>query len=84
MAVFFAVLAVLPVLRRGVVRPWFLAVAIAWVGLALLKPALLHPLNVLWSQIGLLLGRIVNPIVMAILFYGVITPAAMVRHTSPA
>jgi hypothetical protein len=41
------------------------------------RPALLHPLNRLWMKLGLLLHKIVNPIVMGLLFYGTIWPTGL-------
>ena len=44
-----------------------------------LAPALLAPLNRLWLKFGLLLHRIVSPVVLGIMFFGVITPMALMR-----
>jgi hypothetical protein len=43
-------------------------------------PPLLAPLNRAWSRLGLLLGRLVSPLVLAILFYGLITPVALLAR----
>ena len=43
----------------------------------LLAPGLLTPLNKLWFQLGLAMGRIVSPIVLGVLFFIVITPVAI-------
>jgi len=45
---------------------------------ALLRPALLEPLNRAWFRLSLLLGRIMTPVVMSVLFFGLITPVALV------
>lgn len=42
----------------------------------LLRPALLTPLNRAWFRLGLLLGRIVSPLVLGLIFYGLLTPIA--------
>ena len=47
---------------------------------ALLRPAILNPLNRLWLKFGLLLHRVVNPIVMALLFYGTVLPTGLVMR----
>jgi hypothetical protein len=47
---------------------------------AIIRPALLHPLNVVWMTFGHVMQRIVNPIVMGILFYLVITPFGAARR----
>ena len=43
-------------------------------------PFLLLPLNRLWMALGHLLGRIVSPIVMGLIFFGVVTPIAMLAR----
>ncbi|MBF0340481.1 MAG: hypothetical protein HQL95_05885 [Magnetococcales bacterium] len=54
--------------------------AVAFAGLAIFVPALLEPLNRLWYQLGLVLGRIVSPIVLGVIFFVVITPVAMLMR----
>jgi hypothetical protein len=70
----FLVIALAPVLHDRPVRIWSLAVAAAFLGVALGRPSLLAPLNRLWTRFGLLLHRVVNPIVMGAIFYLAITP----------
>lgn len=66
-------------LRHGhTPRWWALAVAVVFALLAVAKPALLARLNRLWMKLGILLGKVVSPIALGILFYGVLTPLAMV------
>lgn len=54
--------------------------AAVFAALALAAPALLRPLNKAWFQLGLLMGRIVNPLVMGVLFFLLITPVAVVSR----
>lgn len=69
------VLSILPtLLHHQPVRLWLLAPGVAMLVLALAAPASLGPINRLWFQFGLLLGRLTNPIVMGILFFAVLTP----------
>jgi len=42
----------------------------------------LLPLNKLWMRFGLLLGMIVSPIVLGIIFFGLFTPIAMLMRLS--
>ena len=44
----------------------------------LVRPSLLHLANRFWIQLGLLLGKVMNPVVMGLLFYLVFTPVAIV------
>ena len=53
---------------------WWLGAGLAFILFGLLWPAALHPLNRAWMLLGLVLYKIVNPIVMALLFFTTITP----------
>jgi glucan phosphoethanolaminetransferase (alkaline phosphatase superfamily) len=76
MAVFFALVAVLPALRGSLssIRWWAIAVAAAFLITALIWSQVLHPLNRLWHRLGLLLAKIVSPIVLALVFFAVVAP----------
>ncbi len=52
-------------------------VTFTFIVVALLKPELLLPLNKAWMKLGFLLGRIVNPIVLGVIFFGMFTPIAL-------
>jgi hypothetical protein len=80
MAVFFAIVSVWPVLFGGAFRLWSLAVAAAFAAAAFVRPAVLAPLNRLWTRFGLLLHRVMNPIIMGLVFYGAVTPTAFVMR----
>jgi predicted membrane metal-binding protein len=56
---------------------FLLAAAAAFALVAVAAPRVLHPLNVVWMHVGLLLNRIVNPIVMGVIFFGLFTPVAL-------
>ena len=56
----------------------FISLASLFVLLALVAPAWLALLNKLWFQLGLLLGRVVNPIVLGSIFFIFITPVAII------
>lgn len=47
---------------------------------ALMKPALLAGANRSWIKLGILLGKVVSPIALSILFYGVFTPLGFVAR----
>ncbi len=49
-------------------------------GLALVRPHLLAPLNWLWAQFGMLLQRLVSPVVISALFFVVITPVGLLMR----
>jgi hypothetical protein len=57
-----------------------LGIACALAGLSLFAPWILKPLNLLWFQIGLLLHRVVNPLVMLAMFAAVFLPAGLLMR----
>ena len=58
----------------------WLGVSIAFLAASLVRPQLLAPLNRLWFRFGLLLHRVVSPLMMALIFFGAVTPiAALMR-----
>ena len=76
-AVFFAIVALLPLIHGAPVRWWALGVAVAFAVAAFLVPHALQPLNWVWFKLGILLHHVVNPVIMALMFYGAILPMAV-------
>ena len=60
----------------------FIATASIFLVISLIKSDALLPLNKLWMRFGLLLGMIVSPIVLGIIFFGLFTPIAMLMRVS--
>jgi hypothetical protein len=60
----------------------FLATALIFLILTLIKSDVLLPLNKLWMRLGILLGMIVSPIILGIIFFGLFTPIAMLMRLS--
>ncbi len=79
-AALFALLALVPVLRGGSVHWIPLAFAVVSLALAILAPALLRPLSRAWMRFGMLLHKVVNPLVMAVIFFAVVTPAGLIMR----
>jgi hypothetical protein len=77
---FFVLVALLPAVHGAPVRLWALAVASAFIAAAFFAPRLLQPLNRVWFALGLLLHHVVNPVVMAVMFYGAIMPMALLMR----
>jgi len=76
----FTVIAAFPLLWGGTVRLWAIGIAVVVLLFALAAPAVLAPLNRAWMRFGLLLGRIMNPIVLGIFIFGVLTPFGWFRR----
>ena len=74
----FMVIALWPILNSEHIRIWSIIVSIIFLILGLLNSILLTPLNKLWMKFGLFLGKIVSPVVMAVIFFGVVTPTGLI------
>lgn len=77
---FFALVALFPLLSGESIRLWSAVVSVAFGAAALFLPSVLTPLNRLWMRFGALLHRVVSPIVLAVLFFVVITPFGLVMR----
>jgi hypothetical protein len=71
---FFAFVGFWPLVHSQPVRWWAAALAVVFLVLALVAPGLLKPLNKAWAAFGLLLHKIVTPIIMALMFFGAVMP----------
>lgn len=54
------------------------AAAIVTVLLTLFNPKLLSPFNKAWMLLGDLLGRVISPLVLGVIFFLIITPTALI------
>ncbi len=74
----FAALCLLAGLWKFTVRPLWLGAAVSLLIAALAVPTLLRPFNLLWYRFGLLLARVMNPIVMALVYGIAIVPIGLI------
>jgi hypothetical protein len=79
-AVVFLVIGTLPLIRSGGVRWWAWVMAGVFGAITWLRPQWLTAVNRWWLKFGLLLGHIVAPVAMGILFYLVITPIGLLMR----
>lgn len=79
---FFALLAGLGYWHDSHRWPYLGGVAIVFLLVAFAAPKLLAPLNRLWMKFGLLLHRIVSPVILGLLYYGCITPIGFLMRLS--
>ena len=61
---------------------WALIPAVPLITLAAIRPSLLAPLNKAWFKLGILLGTVISPIVLGIIYYLWITPIAFLMRLS--
>ena len=75
---FFLIVSLYPLINEEPIRYWSLIVSIIFLILGILDSNILSPLNKAWFKFGLFLGKIVSPVVMGIVFFGVVTPIALI------
>tara|TARA_Y100001970_G_scaffold225250_1_gene278049 strand:+ start:542 stop:931 length:390 start_codon:yes stop_codon:yes gene_type:complete len=74
----FLIIALYPMLKGQDLRLWSLIISFIFLILGMINSSILTPLNILWFKFGILLGNIISPIVMAIVFFGVVLPTGIV------
>lgn len=77
-ATFFLIIAAWPLVSGRGPRWWAVALAVAFLVVALTKPVWLAVLNRAWMKFGLLLGKIVSPLALGVLYYAVLTPLGLI------
>ena len=73
----FAIITFWPIISGNQLRLWSLPISIIFLVLGLLNSKLLNPLNKVWVKFGELLGRIIAPVVMAIIYFIIVTPIGL-------
>ena len=74
----FLIIAIWPLLNSHEIRYWSLIISIVFLLLGILNSKILTPLNKIWFKIGILLGNVISPIVMSIIFFLVVTPTSFI------
>ena len=74
----FLIVSIYPIFNSGDLRIWSLIISLIFLALGLLNSSILSPLNKIWFKFGILLGSIVSPVVMSIIFFGVVTPTSII------
>ena len=78
--IFFFAVAIYPIFFDGNLRVWSLIISFIFLILGLINSNILTPLNLLWFKFGMLLGKIVSPIVMGFVFFLVVTPTGYIMR----
>lgn len=73
----FGLIGLWPLLDKKSPSLIFLTLAIIFLILGLINSSLLTPLNKYWIRFGELLGKIIAPIVMAVVYFMILTPLSL-------
>ena len=75
--VVFLIIAFYPLINDENIRYWSLFISLVFLTLGLLNSNILIPLNKIWFKFGILLGKVITPIIMGIIFFFVVTPIGL-------
>ena len=74
----FFLISLYPLTNQENIRVWSLIISLIFLLLGLSNSKILNPFNKLWFKFGMILGRIISPIIMSIIFFLVVTPIALI------
>ncbi|MBX2859796.1 MAG: hypothetical protein KTR14_01080 [Vampirovibrio sp.] len=78
-AVVFLVLGIaIPLLKHEAIQIWPFWVSGVFAVITMVAPKLLAPLKLIWFKFGLLLHKIISPIILGIIYYGIFTPTGLI------
>ena len=72
--ILFLIIGLYPLKSGGTTRIWSLVLSLAFLIITIIRPNLFTFLNKLWIQFGILLGKIISPLVMGLVFFFVVAP----------
>ena len=75
--IFFLIVGFYPLISSEAIRVWSIILSIVFLILTIFRPNLFTFLNNSWTQFGIILGKIISPIVMGLVFFVVVTPIGL-------
>ena len=76
----FLLIALYPLTHNEEIRVWSSIISLIFLVLGLLNSKILTPLNKLWFKFGILLSKIISPLIMGIIFFLVVTPIGLLMR----
>ena len=76
----FLVIGLYPLLNDGNIRILFIIISFLFLLLGILNSKILTPLNNIWFKVGIILGQIVSPIIMLMIFFTIVTPIGCIMR----
>ena len=78
--IIFLIVSLWPLIYEEPIRIWSVIISLVFLILGLMNSKMLTPLNLLWFKFGIILGTIVAPIVMGVVFFLVVTPTGFIMR----
>jgi len=79
-SIVFLIVALYPLTNSGDIHIWAIVVSAIFLTLAFVEPQILALPNKLWFKFGMLLGSIIAPIVMALVYFLTVLPTGLIMR----
>ena len=76
----FLIIGLYPLINQGDIREWSIIISFIFLILGLINSKILTPLNKVWFKFGILLGKIISPLIMGFIFFLVVTPIGLIMR----
>ncbi len=76
----FLIISFYPLVNGGSLRLWSLAFSIIFLILGLMNSKILTPLNMMWFKFGIIIGKVISPVIMLFIFFLVVTPIGFIMR----
>ena len=76
----FLIFSIYPIINDNEIRVWSIVVSIIFLIMGLRNSGYLTPLNIMWCKFGILLGNLISPIVMGLIFFTIVTPIGLLMR----
>ena len=76
----FFIFSIYPIINDNEIRVWSIVVSIIFLIMGLRNSRYLTPLNIIWFKFGILLGNLISPIVMGLIFFTIVTPIGLLMR----
>ena len=75
--IFFLIIGLYPLKSNGIIRVWSVVLSLIFLIITIVRPNLFTFLNKLWIKFGILLGKIVSPIIISFIFFFLVIPTGI-------
>tara|TARA_Y100000590_G_scaffold242571_1_gene272610 strand:- start:615 stop:1007 length:393 start_codon:yes stop_codon:yes gene_type:complete len=76
----FVIIGLWPLLNDADIRIWSILLSLVFLILGIFNSKILTPFNRIWVRFGIILGTIIAPFVMGLVFFIVITPIGIIMR----
>ena len=78
--ILFLFIGLYPILNNNSIRLWSLVIAALFLILGIFNSNLLSPLNKIWYKFGILLSKLISPLIIGLIFFFVVTPTGLLMR----